>query len=298
LTWGTSLVSEEKNGAERGAFLDAIESLIRPLVPVVLSYGVTAQDIGEVFKSLYLETLAEKLREQGRPATVARLALMTGLTRGEVERLRALRGEKQQLRASSTQKLDQLARLLATWHDDSRFSTPYGAPLDLSLQPERGFRTFAEIVETAGAGNDPSLVLDELLAAGCVEVHAEKFVRCINRVYIPTGVDVSRIVRLGQYVAAMNATMAYNLLRSPSDPSYYERALVTGGTVSKGFRDVALQYLNTTLQQFIEQMDRWWESTEEKFQDPKGSRYGVCAFFYEEQPQESEADGRQIANQR
>lgn len=291
------MVSTDQSGAERGAFLDAIETLLRPLMPVVLSYGVTEQDIGEVFKSLYLETLSEKLREQGRPTTVARLALMTGLTRAEVERLRTRRAEKRQRRTQSTQKLDQLARLLATWHDDNRFSTPYGAPLDLSLQTERGFRTFAEIVEAAGAGNDPSLVLDELLAAGCVEVHAEKFVRCINRVFIPTGVDVSRIVRLGQYVAAMNATMTHNLLRSPSEPSYYERALVTGGSVKREFREVALQYLNTTLQQVIEQMDRWWEAKEEEFRDPEGSRYGLCAFFYEEQKLEKEPE-KQVANLR
>lgn len=265
-------------------------------MPVVLSYGVTSQDIAEIFKSLYLETLSQKLREQGRPATVPRLALMAGLTRAEVERLRVLRIEKRQLRSKSTQKLDQLARLLAIWHDDSRFSTPYGAPLDLSLHPERGFRTFAEIVEAAGAGADPSLVLDELLAAGCVEVHAEKFVRCINRVFIPSGTDVSRIVRLGQYVAAMNATMAHNLLRDSSEPSYYERALVTGGNVRGEFKDVALHYLNTTLQPFIEQMDRWWESKEEEFRDPQGSRYGVCAFFYEEKSHEIEPDEKQAAN--
>lgn len=292
------LVSTEQSAAERGAFLDAIETLLRPLMPVVLSYGVTEQDIAEVFRSLYLETLSEKLKQQGRPPTVARLALMTGLTRAEVERLRILQTEKRQLRNRSTKKLDQFARLLAIWHDDSRFSTPYGAPLDLSLQPERGFRTFTEIVESAGAGNDPSLVLDELLAAGCVEVHAEKFVRCINRVYIPTGIDISRIVRLGQYVAAMNATMAHNLLRSPSEPSYYERALVTGGGVTREFRDLALQYLNTALQTFIEQVDRWWESKEEEFRDPRGARYGLCAFFYEEQQQDSESETKQIANSR
>ena len=276
--------------------MDAIEALLRPLMPVVLSYGVTSQDIAEVFKSLYLETLSQKLTDQGRPATVARLALMAGLTRAEVERLRAIRTEKRQLRSQSTQKLDQLARLLATWHDDSRFSTPYGAPLDLSLQPERGFKTFAEIVEVAAAGTDPSLVLDELLAAGCVEVHAEKFVRCINRVFIPTGTDVSRIVRLGQYVAAMNSTMAHNLLRSTTEPSYYERALVTGGAVRREFREVALQYLNTSFQQVIEQMDRWWEAKEEEFHDPAGSRYGLCAFFYEEPTHEIESEAKQVAN--
>src|SRR5579871_1413180 len=116
-------------------------------MPVVLNYGVTGQEISEVFKSLYLETLAKRLNDQGRPSTVARLALMTGMPRAEVAKLLAVRSQKRELRSLSTQKLHLFASLLATWHDDSRFSTPYGAPLDLSLQPERGFRTFAEIVD-------------------------------------------------------------------------------------------------------------------------------------------------------
>lgn len=282
------MVSPGQDGAERGAFLDAIETLLRPLMPVVLNYGVTGQEISEVFKSLYLETLAKRLNDQGRPSTVARLALMTGMPRAEVAKLLAVRSQKRELRSLSTQKLHLFASLLATWHDDSRFSTPYGAPLDLSLQPERGFRTFAEIVDVTAAGSNPSLVLDELLSAGCVEVHAEKFVRCINRVFIPTGIDVSRIVRLGQGVGAMIATMVHNLLRDPTEPSYFERTLMTGGNVRAEFREVALKYVNKTLGEVIDQMDRWWESKEEEFRDPSGARYGVQFFFYQEQSMEED----------
>lgn len=279
------LVSSSQAGKpqqEAAAILDAIGELLRPLMPLVLRAGLTAQDIGQVFRSLYLDTLTQKLKAQGRPATVARLALMAGLTRGEVERLRALGNERLQLRTRGIEKLGQLAALLALWHDDGRFSTPYGAPLDLSLQPEKGFRTFPEVVEAAAPGLDPSLVLDELLAAGCVEVHAGKFVRCINRVFIPVGSDVAGILRLGKQSRRLNATMAHNLLRESGDPSYYEREIVTGGGVREDFREAALQYLNTTVQQFIEQTDRWWESKEGEFTDKAGTRYGLGVFFYEE----------------
>ena len=215
---------------------------------------------------------------------------MTGLPRAEVDKLRARKSQRRELRALTSQKIHLFAGLLATWHDDIRFSTPYGAPLDLSLQPERGFRTFNEIVEVAGPGSNPSLILDELLAAGCVEVHAEKFVRCINRMFIPTGIDVSRIVRLGQAVGAMISTMVHNLFKDSSEPLYFERALMTGGNVKREFRDVALRYLNTTLQEVIEQTDRWWESKEEEFRDSTGSRFGLQAFFYEEPPSDTDIE--------
>jgi hypothetical protein len=264
---------------------------------MVLSYGVTTEDIGRVFRTLYLETLIARLREQGRPATVPRLALMAGLTRGEVESLISTRSERRRLRARNTRKLDVAARVLAAWHDDSRFSTPYGAPLDLSLQPERGFKTFADLIEASGAGNDPSLILDDLLAAGCVEVHAEKFVRCVSRVFIPTGIDLSRIARIGRLVSALNATLAHNLLRKPDEPSYYERLLVTTGLMRHEFREVALRYVHGNVQPFIEQLDRWFESQEQEFGSPQGSRFGVCTFFFEEtQAVDDTVEMKQIAN--
>lgn len=270
---------QDEQGA---AVLDAVEGQLRPLLPLLLTYGVSVHDISLVFRSLYLESLAQRLQEQGRPATSARLALMAGMTRAEVESLRERRNQRQKLKSRATQRVGQMERLLALWHDDKRFSTPYGAPLDLSLQPEKGFRTFAEIVETAAVGADVSLVLDELLAAGAVEVHAERFVRCINRVFIPTGTDVSRIVRLGQQVAVLSDTIIRNLMRGPTDPSFYERSVVTGKPVKREFEAIAAEYLRTQFQQELEQLDRWWEAKADEMGDPAGSRYGVTVFFYKE----------------
>jgi hypothetical protein len=275
-----------QQGQQRGAFLDAIEAQLRPLMPVVLGYGVSAQDIGEVFKTLYIESLAERLRDLGRPATVARLALMAGLTRHEVESLLRKRRERRQLRARSGQKLDGLSKLLTTWHDDNRFSTPYGVPLDLSLHPDGNFKTFAELVAVAGGDVDQSLVLDELLAAGCVEVHADKFVRCVTRVFIPVGTDSSKIARLGRYVAALNRNMVHNLLRKPEEESEYERVITTNSPLKRDFHDIARDYLLKNCEPFVGQLDRWFESQEEEFRDPKGSRFGLCMFFFDERPAE------------
>jgi hypothetical protein len=264
-------------------------------MPIVLSYGVTAQDIGEIFRTLYLETLAGKLKEQGLPATAPRLGLMAGLTRGEVDALLTRRTAKRLLRARSSRKLDGLAKVLVTWHDDARFSTPYGAPLDLSLQPERGFRTFAELIEAAGATSEGTLILDELLAASCVEVHVEKFVRCVSRVFIPTGVDTFQIARMGRYVGAFIDNFVHNLLRSSDEPSYYEVAALTGQPVKREFRESILKYLHTRIQPALEELDRWLESQGADYADPNGVRFGVETFFFEEKRPDGEMSGKELA---
>jgi hypothetical protein len=288
------LAAGTDKGIEGGAFLDAIEALLRPLMPVVFGYGVTAQDIGEIFRTLYLETLAGKLKEQGLPATASRLALMAGLSRGEVEALLSRRSAKRILRARSSRKLDELSKVLATWHDDSRFSTPYGAPLDLSLNPERGFRTFAELIEAAGATSDGTLVLDELLAASCVEVHVDKFVRCVGRVFIPAGVDTFQIARMGRYVGAFTDNFVHNLLRSADEPSYYEVAVLTSHPVKREFRESILKYLRDRIQPALEELDRWLESQGGEHVDPNGVRFGVETFFFEERRPENDVPGKEV----
>jgi len=291
------LASDDKMAEERGAFLDTLEALLRPLMPIVLTYQINAQHIGEVFRTLYIESLAERLREQGLPATSARLAVMAGLNRGEVDAILGRRSEKRELRGRSTRRLDELANLLAAWHDDSRFSTPYGAPLDLSLQPEGSFKTFSDLATAVGAGINWELLLDELLSAGCVEVHADKFVRCVSRVFIPTGIDVSRIARLGRYVAAFNRTLVHNLLRKSDEESDYERAITTSAFLRTDFRNEAQRHLLKTAEPFAVELDRWFESQEADFHDPKGSRFGLCMFFFEEpQAADDVPHTRDVAN--
>lgn len=271
---------------ERLALLESLEELLRPLMRTALMYGLTYMDLLELVRGLYIGTIRDQLKEQKRPVTVARLALMAGVTRGEAENILSNSTRRRLGRSQSIGRIDQLSLMLTVWHDDKRFSTPYGAPLDLSLQPERGFRTFDDLVKTACPDLSTELVLDELVAAGCVQVHEEKFVRCISRTFIPAGVDVSRILRLGRLVGALSSTLAHNLSRAPGQPAYFERSVLSESTVSEEYRDEVLGYLRDEGQSFLDKVDRWATEREQRHKQDDGKRYGVGLFFYEEHPLE------------
>jgi hypothetical protein len=279
------------SGDERAAFLEAIEESLRPLMRIVLAYGVSYMDLLEVVRGLYISALRDRLQDQGRPVTVARLGLMAGVNRGEVEKIFQYREQRRQLRSRNTQKIDELSLLLGKWHDDPKFSTPYGAPLDLSLQPERGFRTFDELIAAANPTLDRETVIDELVANGCIEVHDNRFVRCTNRAFVATGADVSRIARLGRYVGALNSTFAHNLLRDPSEPSYFERTTLSDFPLSVAARDEVLARLREDGRDFVDGLDRWIAGKESEFADKNGRHYGVTVFFYEDRGS-SEVQGR------
>jgi Family of unknown function (DUF6502) len=268
--------------AERAALLESIEELLRPLMRTVLKFGLSQADLVDVVRGLYISAVRDQLVEQSRPVTVARLALMAGVTRGEAENIVENRKHRRLSRIENTSRVDQLVRLLTLWHDDNRFSTPYGAPLDLSLVPERAFKTFDALLSAAAIGLDREAVLDELAAAGCIEIHEDKFVRCVNRAFIPTGVDVSRISRLGRFVGALNSTFAHNLLRTSEEPSYFERVFVSEALVGQEYRDQLLGYLRDEGQQFLDKLCRWSNEKEEPLKDENGRRYGVGLYFYQE----------------
>jgi hypothetical protein len=267
---------------ERTALLESIEELLRPLMRTVLNFGVNQADLADVVRGLYISAIRDQLVEQGRPVTVARLALMAGVTRGEAENIVENRKRRRMARVENTTRVDQLVRLLTLWHDDNRFSTPYGAPLDLSLAPERAFKTFDALLAASSIELDREAVLDELVAAGCIEIHEDKFVRCVNRAFIPTGVDVSRISRLGRFVGALNSTFAHNLLRTSEEPSYFERVFVSESLVGHAYRDQLLGYLRDEGQQFLDKLCRWSNEKEDLLKDENGRRYGVGLYFYEE----------------
>src|SRR5262249_4281063 len=144
------------------------------------------------------------------------LAAVAGLPRSDVSALRdALRaGAPHSLRA--TVSLDQITALLTVWHTHSNFSGAYGLAMDLDLQPVQGSprRSFRELVTIACPSVDEDALVDELLAAGSVEIIDSNTVRCVSRAYVPRGADVTRIERMGRFLAVVAANFVHNLLRA------------------------------------------------------------------------------------
>jgi hypothetical protein len=276
-TTGKSLDNRDAQGA---ALIDAVEALLRPLMPLFRNYGVTHHDLSQTLARLFVYDTAEILSEERRPATPARLALMTGLTRGEVEKHLSERNASTKRRAMKTSALMTPAAVLTAWNTDTRFSTPYGVAVDLSLAPDGRHRTFSDLVTASSPDSDPDAVLDQLLAAGCVEVHEQEFVRCTNRAYIPAGVSVERISRIGTVLGALAATLTHNLLEE-SSVGYLERSVQTDFPVSDDGRRVIREWLAADGSRFLETLDAWMTASRPELEAPDGHRVGVDIFMYD-----------------
>ena len=267
---------------ERTAFLDAVEESLRPLMRAVFAYGISYQDLVEVVRALFTFALRDRYESQGRPANETSLSLAAGVTRGEVMKLVTSRRVRDEQRAFAAKRFDQLTQLLGRWHDDPRFSTPYGAPLDLSMQPEGSFRTLDELLEASETELDRETAIVSLKATGCVEIHFDKFMRCTSRTFRPGGKDLSKIARLGRITGALNSNFVHNLLRDSEQPSYFEKTMVSDFPLSESGRNAMLAQLRGDGEDFVDGIDKWVLTKAVEYMDDGGKRFGVTAFFFED----------------
>ena len=284
-----------KTSKEKEAVLNVFAALVRPLMRVAFEYGISAGEIAGVVRRSYIQALEARLQEQSRPTTDARLAAVAGLPRSDVSALRdALRaGAPHSLRAAVS--LDQITALLNVWHTHSNFSGAYGLAMDLDLQVVDGSprRTFKELVIIACPGVDEEALLDELIAARSVEVIDGNTARCLSRAYVPQTADVTRIERMGRFLGVVTGNFVHNLLRTPEEPSYFERTVVSDEVLSNSGRDSFLALAGPKGQELLFELDTFLTRLTATEQHTSGKKYGVGIYFFEE-PAANDSLGRSI----
>ena len=273
-----------KSAREREAVLNVFAAIMRPLMPVAFEYGISAAEIARVLRGSYIQGLEERLRKQSRPTTDARLAIVAGLPKSDVGSLRdaARAGAPHSLSAAVSP--DQVGNLLTVWHTENGFCGAYGLALDLDLAPTPGSprRSFRELAAIACPGVDQEALLDELVAAGSVEVVHGDTIRCLSRAYLPQEADVKQIEWMGRALANVAASFVHNLLRQAEDPVYFERAVVSDKPISQAGRDKFLSLAGERGQEVLTELDTFLTRLMTSESNDSGRRYGVGVYFFED----------------
>ena len=108
--------------------LGAYAKIFRPLVRILLKHGVTYAELSDVVKSVFVSTAAQEFRVPGKKMSKSRIAIVTGLTRKEVQRIAEREASNQ---GEEKTNLSRIGRVLSGWHTDPEFIGPYGMPLEL-----------------------------------------------------------------------------------------------------------------------------------------------------------------------
>ncbi len=113
------------------ALAAALERVLRPLFRVVLRNHMSFKAFLDIAKHTYVEVATNEFHIPGKKQSISRIALLSGLTRKEVQRLLEAPAVND---SDAGERYNRAARVVAGWVRDADFSDAEGNPKVLSLQ--------------------------------------------------------------------------------------------------------------------------------------------------------------------
>jgi hypothetical protein len=159
--------------------IDLVEKALRPLVRLLIRYGMSCQEFSEIARWVFVDTvMSEKEFALGGRSKQfkSRAAVLTGLSRKEILRLTGISRPHD---SDAMQSCNRAARVMTGWCENKDFLDDSGHPRILEFRSGQG--SFAELVRLYSGDVPPRAILDELkrceavTVAGNGEVHFRQF---------------------------------------------------------------------------------------------------------------------------
>lgn len=264
------------------ALSTATLQLLRPLVRILLRNNVSHRTLAELAKEVYVDVARTEFGIDGKKQTVSRIAILSGLTRKEVQRLLALPSDSRHV---AEEEYHRASRVITGWLRDSKYGDGKGHPRPLHLEGKGG--TFSMLVKSYSGDIPVRAVLDELLRVGVVKQLKDGRICLVSRGYIPQKGSVEKLQVLGADTADLIATIDHNLYLKPSKPRFQRKVMYDNVSIeaAKEFRTLAA----AEGQELLEKLDRWLAHRDRDTNPAsKGSgrvRVGLGIYQFEEQGQ-------------
>lgn len=258
--------------------LAAYAKLLRPLIRILLRHGVTYAELSEVVKTVYVSIAAHEFRVPGKKMSKARIAIVTGLTRKEVQRISESDNKEN---AGPRTNLSRIGRVLSGWHTDPDFTGPYGMPLELRYDSDiPGDSTFTRLVQRYSGDMTPRAMLDELLRVGTVIESDQNFLKVLRRDYVPYTLAPDFLETVGNGIHNFVHTIETNMHKAGPGRGRLERTVFPPTGLRAQDLKLFDQYVRESSQKFLEEIDNWLTKLDRPGKKDEVVRTGVGVYHY------------------
>lgn len=254
--------------------------LLRPVVRFLLKHGVTYAEFADACKDVYVDVARQDYGIQGRPTNNSRVAMLTGLSRREVARVRdrLLDGldQPEQLQSS------RISQILSGWHLDPEFVGKNGQPKDL---PSTGPSGSLSALLKRYAGDLPhGAIRKEMTQRGLITELDNGFTRVLKRDYVYSSLDPEIVRQMGVALHDHGATLEHNLDENRRSDARFEGIADNGNVSAKAVREFHKLVAERGMD-FLQTVDAWLSNNEvDATQDPgRNVRLGVGVYMIHEE---------------
>lgn len=221
----------------------AVSLILRPLVRLLIRHEFTHTELTELVRQTYVSVAYDEYGIPEREMTVSRAAVLTGLSRKEVVRLRET---LEQDEALIRQKPNRAQRVVHGWLSDPEFLNSKKKPLILPVKNRKSgkeYGSFVALVKRYSGDITYGAVLDELNHVGVTDQPDENTVRLANSAYIPRKDEIEQVRIVATSVTDLFNTALHNI-DAPDEDKRFQRQVVYNGIpdeVAEEFRALAVE---------------------------------------------------------
>jgi len=248
---------------------------LEPVIRLMLRAGVTWKEFSELSKAKFVDVATADFGIRGRPTNASRVAILTGLDRRDVKRLRET---TEVMPAKGYQS--KASQILSAWHHEPGFAHADGHPAALAVEGDGA--TFTELMRRYAPALPVVAMIKELKSAGAIEELRDGRLRALKRAYVPSGVSAERLRLWSSVLSDVANTIEHNLTHDEDTPVRFERRALNLRVDRKHlseFREV----LEAEGQALLERIDDWLSAHLVVDGEPDdGIRLGVGVYHIED----------------
>ena len=247
------IIKDMKLSAPKETALNACEYFMRPIARLLLKMGVGFKEFAEAAKVAFVDVASEDSGIRGRPTNISRVAVMTGLTRKEVRKLRDLIAADE-ISDAFRSRLGPCSVIMHFWYHDPNYADESGVPRVLPIEGSEP--SFASLVRKYGGDIPTGAMLRELLRTGVIERCDEFTVRAIKEFVIPKGVSPDKFVSVSFSLSNLAQTLANNVTESRDDAPLFERFVWTDRLDAEQRAEFQAM-AGAKAKEFLKELNRW-----------------------------------------
>lgn len=253
--------------------LGFLATVLEPVIRLMLRTGVTWKEFSELAKGTFVDVATADFGKRGRPTNLSRVAILTGLDRREVSRLR-----KTSPAATIKGYQSRASQILSAWHQEPDFLDVDGNPAQIGIDGDG--QTFSELMRRHAPALPVTAMLKELESVGAVARTADGRLRVLTRTYVPGRVSTERLRLWSSVLSDIGNTIEHNFSRDETTHARFERRALNLRVDPAALQDFQVM-LEKEGQALLERIDDWL-SAHQAPDDQPGIRLGVGMYQIED----------------
>jgi len=235
----------------KAPLITACRHFLAPIVRLLQRSGVTWAEFADLSKEVFVDVAGRDYGLQGRPTNSSRVAMITGLSRREVARVRKILAGVEPAKSPPGSTI---AQILSGWHLDPEFLGADGKPAPLPAEGD--VKSFKALLKKYAGDTPHGALTKELRKLELVAESTPGIYQVCAYEYVRSPLDPDMLRQAGAALHDHGATLAHNVDAEREAAPRFE-GMATNPLVATRHIKAFYDFLDERGQAFLEEVDAW-----------------------------------------